>query len=307
LNIQHAILGLLSFKPMTGYDIKKVMQSSLLFHWSGNNSQIYRTLAEMQAEGLITAEILYGAALPAKKKYSLTEQGRHELSDLSRAFPELPEIRKPFLMQLVFGQDWSRQELETLLEQYEGEIRGVLLTVDDIGFPETDHPLQSTIRDLTIANIRQVYENELAWVDRVCREVLPLAADREKSGRNEGNVLEYKVVNKGGQTYIAVTGGQIKTERDALALVSVCAEQGTNLLMLSAACLSDEFWHLSTGVAGSVLQKLVNYNIKTVAVSDAPKTARWFREFLSESNKGQTFRAYDSVEDAERWLLEGAK
>jgi len=115
--------------------------------------------------------------------------------------------------------------------------------------------------------------------------------------------MEYTSINKNGQVYIIVTGGQIKTEEDGLDLVSACVEQGTNLLMLPADCLSEDFLHLSTRVAGLVLQKLRNYNIKAVAILDAKTTSQRFKEFLSESNKGQEFRIYDNFEDAEAWLL----
>lgn len=40
MNIQHAMLGLLRNKPLTGYDMKKAMQNSPFLYWSGNNSQI---------------------------------------------------------------------------------------------------------------------------------------------------------------------------------------------------------------------------------------------------------------------------
>ncbi|MFZ5965724.1 MAG: DUF4180 domain-containing protein [Bacillota bacterium] len=305
MNIQHAILGLLSFEPLTGYDMKKIMQNSPLIYWSGNNSQIYKALAELQGEGFVNAKVLYDDVSPTKKRYSLTERGRRELSDLSKAFPELPELRKPFLLQLAFGRGLSRQEIETLLNQYEGELRGVLLMVDDRAFPRSEAKLETVIRNLTLDNIRQFYEAELSWVERVRREALPLAESEENPTKHEVNTMEYTTTNKNGQIYVTVTNGQIQTEHDGLALVSACAEHGTNLLMLPSACLSEDFLRLSTRVAGLVLQKLGNYNIKAVAVYDVNNTSERFKEFLSEANQGQTFRVYDNFEDAESWLLEG--
>ncbi|MFZ7104099.1 MAG: DUF4180 domain-containing protein [Peptococcaceae bacterium] len=305
MNIQHAILGLLSFEPLTGYDMKKVMQSSPLIYWSGNNSQIYRALSELQGDGFVTAEVLHDEASPTKKRYSLTERGRRELSDLSKAFPELPELRKPFLLQLLFGRGLSRQEIETLLNQYGGELRGALLMIDDRAFPKSETKVQTAIRNLTLDNIRQFYEAELSWVERVRREVLPLAESKENPTKHEVNTMEYTSTNKNGQIYVTVTDGQIQTEQDGLALVSACAEHGTNLLMLPSACLSEDFLRLSTRVAGLVLQKLGNYNIKAVAIYDVNNTSKRFKEFLSEANQGQAFHVCDNFKDAERWLLDG--
>lgn len=177
------------------------------------------------------------------------------------------------------------------------------MTVNDWVFPKTNTAFESVVRDLTIENIRQFYENELVWIDKVRHKALSLAETREKSIKNEVNKMEYTSVNKNGQVYIIVTGGQIKTEEDGLSLVSACVEHGTNLLMIPAACLSEDFLRLSTRVAGLVLQKLRNYNIKAVAILDAESTSQRFREFLSESNRGQEFRIYDNFEDAETWLL----
>lgn len=305
MNIQYAMLGLLSYKSMTGYDIKKVMQNSPLTYWSGNNSQIYRTLAELQADKFVTAEVLHNDASPTKKRYTITELGRQELRDLTRTFPELPEPRRPILLQLVFGRDFSREELETILNQYENELRGLLMTLDGRALPEATTEFESAIRDLAIQNIREFYQNEIAWVGEVRRKALPLTESREKHKENGESKMEYTSVNQNGQIYVTVTSGQIRAEQDGLDLVSACAEHGTNLLLLPAACLSDDFLRLSTRVAGLVLQKLGNYNIKAAAVFDASNTSERFREFMSESNQGQAFRVYANIKDAQAWLTGG--
>jgi DNA-binding PadR family transcriptional regulator len=53
--INNAILGLLSYRPMTGYEIKKIIQDSSYMHWSGNNNQIYKALLELAEDGFVTA------------------------------------------------------------------------------------------------------------------------------------------------------------------------------------------------------------------------------------------------------------
>ncbi|KLU63384.1 hypothetical protein CEB3_c02540 [Peptococcaceae bacterium CEB3] len=177
--------------------------------------------------------------------------------------------------------------------------------VEDRAFPQSEAKLETVIRNLTLDNIRQFYEAELSWVERVRREALPLAESKEIQTKHEVNTMEYTTTNKNGQIYVTVTGGQIQTERDGLALVSACADHGTNLLMLPSTCLSEDFLRLSTCVAGWVLQKLANYNIKAVAVYDVNNTSGRFKAFLSEANQGQAFRVYDNFEDAESRLLGG--
>jgi DNA-binding PadR family transcriptional regulator len=57
VSIKYAILGLLSSKPSTGYEMKKVFEESSVMYWSGNNNQIYKSLVELLNEGLVTSEI----------------------------------------------------------------------------------------------------------------------------------------------------------------------------------------------------------------------------------------------------------
>lgn len=117
--------------------------------------------------------------------------------------------------------------------------------------------------------------------------------------------MGYQIVEKNNQKYIKLNhaGNLIQTERDALELLSVCTEHETNLLLIPEESLSDEFLCLSTGIAGAVLQKFAQYGIQAAAVLDKSRTKGRFREFLTESNRGNAFRAYESFQEAESWLL----
>ena len=67
MSINFAILGILSYKPMTGYDLKKIIQDSTFMPWSGNNNQIYRSLTKLLDEGLVTNEVLHQESSPTKR------------------------------------------------------------------------------------------------------------------------------------------------------------------------------------------------------------------------------------------------
>lgn len=301
MNIQHAILGLLRNNPLTGYDMKKAMQKSPIIYWSGNNNQIYRALAELEDEGFVSVEIQHGEASPTKKVYTLTDSGKGELHRLSLGLPEVPEIRNTFLMQLVFGGNLTKSEIETLLEQYSSEVKGVALAVKGEAPSDNSTPFESAILELAMENIRQSYEAELAWIEKVRAVAVPLAADsheiREKGRKSN---MEYIKINN----YIKVISGQIREEQDGLNLVSACAENGTNKVLLPVDCLSDEFLNLSTRVAGHILQKLAIYNIKAVAVLDTEKVRGKFKDFLIEANRGKLFHVFEEMEQAENWLVE---
>lgn len=67
MSIQYAILGLLSWKPASGYELKKVIEQSPTMHWSGNNNQIYRSLVQLLDKGYVTNEVQHQESSPSKK------------------------------------------------------------------------------------------------------------------------------------------------------------------------------------------------------------------------------------------------
>lgn len=122
MDISFAILGLLSWQPLSGYDLKKIIAESELFYWSGNNNQIYNSLVELHKDGLVTQKVQQQESLPAKKIYSITEAGRGELEGWLHTNPELPDIRSSFLIQLAFAGTLPGADLDALLTKYEEEI-----------------------------------------------------------------------------------------------------------------------------------------------------------------------------------------
>ena len=47
--LENAILGLLTLKPMSGYEIKQLFDKSISFLWRVHMSQIYPALARLSA------------------------------------------------------------------------------------------------------------------------------------------------------------------------------------------------------------------------------------------------------------------
>jgi len=306
--IGHAILGLLSVKPLTGYDIKKIMRESPFLYWSGNNNQVYRALMQLRDEGCVVGEVLYADDAPTKKRYTITKSGRSELRRLSLELPEAPDVRKGFLVQLAFCEGLSKAELEALLDRYEEQVRGALF-IHERGakagfFADAPTPMQAEIWKLVHENVRGDYARELDWIERVREDVLPLAPDGEGE---EGIGLNCEPVEKNGVRYIRLTGGEIAREADALTVVQFCAEHDTNLVLIPGERLSSEFLRLSTAVAGLVLQKLSNYFIRAAAVLDAASVRGKFRDFMLETNRGNLFRIFDGEQQAEEWLTGGGE
>lgn len=130
MSIEHAILGLLSVNPLSGYDIKKMFEGSAALYWSGNNNQIYKTLIKLHQEGLVSREVQIQTSSPTRKIYSLTEAGLAELRRWVFTNPEIPQVRNTFLIQLAWADSLTAAELEDLLARYESEIRVQLMMLN---------------------------------------------------------------------------------------------------------------------------------------------------------------------------------
>ncbi len=73
------ILGCLSIRPMSGYDIKAFLDRTLVHFWSESYGQLYPTLKALESEGLIESRMEPGERGPERNVHSITRKGRSEL------------------------------------------------------------------------------------------------------------------------------------------------------------------------------------------------------------------------------------
>jgi len=97
--------------------------------------------------------------------------------------------------------------------------------------------------------------------------------------------------------------GTLAEERDAAALIGACVEHGVNALLLDAGSLSAAFFELRSGLAGAVLQKLQNYQIRAALVVPDPEAhGERFAELAREARRGRSFGVFPTRAQAEAWL-----
>jgi Domain of unknown function (DUF4180) len=88
-----------------------------------------------------------------------------------------------------------------------------------------------------------------------------------------------------------------------LAAVVRCIEHGARGLLFDRGALPSEFFDLRSGVAGELVQKLVNYGLRLAAVvPDLEQRPLRFREFALEANRGRQLRFCATREEAIAWL-----
>lgn len=167
MSVQHAILGLLSWKPATGYELKKQFEESEFMHWSGNSNQIYKPLLQLAQQGLAECETVHQESAPSKKVYRITEAGRAALLDWVRLAPEPMDIRKTFLIQLSWADALPDDALDAMLAAYEEDIHArVTLHREKArrGLQAPNRTRRETlIWEAIHENMLATWQQELAW------------------------------------------------------------------------------------------------------------------------------------------------
>src|SRR3989475_5996974 len=95
---RHAILGVLSLCPMSGYDVKKLIERSIAHFWNESYGQIYPILNRLAAEGLAERRRERQRGKPDRHVYSLTPKGRQELERGLALPPRLEPVRSELLL-----------------------------------------------------------------------------------------------------------------------------------------------------------------------------------------------------------------
>ncbi len=116
----YVVLGLVSIRPTTGYDLAAYAERSIGNFFPLTRSHIYAELDRLGRLGLLEATEIEQEAAPTKRVYAITPAGtgelRHWLAD-----PTLKEERSRslFLVRIFFGDRSSPEQLAALLDDFE--------------------------------------------------------------------------------------------------------------------------------------------------------------------------------------------
>lgn len=169
--MDYVILGLLSHEPLTGYEIKKRLNTSLRFFWGGSYGSIYPTLNELEKNGKVTKK---GTRSNGREKitYSLTEKGTSYLIEWLNDPVEKDELRYETLLKLFFGSengfDGARDHIARFAENARSELKILRMFADNLlnCLDEDTHKYYY----LTVTFGIRTYESYLKW----CKEAIDL-------------------------------------------------------------------------------------------------------------------------------------
>lgn len=102
--LKHILLGFLNYQPLTGYDLKRLVDGSTAHFWHAYHSQIYTTLRKMEQDGLVTSAFDNSDEKLERRIYEITESGRAKFKQwLEKILTELPPSKDGLLVKLFFS------------------------------------------------------------------------------------------------------------------------------------------------------------------------------------------------------------
>lgn len=169
------ILGLLSIRPMSGYDVKRFVDHSTRFFWAASYGQIYPELRRLETEGLVASESSPAGGRP-RTLYRLTDAGEQALGDWLRAPGAGYELRDLGLLKLFLGGHLEGTELADLVRRIRDDRARVLAQLREV---EATAPHSGT-RTLTLRFGIDTHAFWIEWLERLERELRVAATNAEE-------------------------------------------------------------------------------------------------------------------------------
>ena len=172
----YAILGILTTKCRSGYDIKQFIDQSLNHFWKISYGQIYPTLKLMVEEGLAEVQTSTHQGKPDRKEYFLTLKGKETLKNwLAQPIQQIPIERNEILLKLFFGRYQSKDNKEFLLEDYKQKLNARYQTYVEIeqmisNYKDNDEDAQYWL--FTLDYGKRVTEAAIDWCTYTLQQIV---------------------------------------------------------------------------------------------------------------------------------------
>jgi DNA-binding PadR family transcriptional regulator len=165
LSVRDFILGLLARQPMSGYDIKSLLESLSWLIDIPSYGSLYPALHSLLEDGFVSVEVVPGEDKPPKKIYSATTKGKEVLeSRLNRTLSSDASL-KAFLMRLILADHLSRPSLLAQLRQRRAQVESDHTAFEKMA--ERTEESEDLGAQLVQGYSQAIADAELDWLDRV--------------------------------------------------------------------------------------------------------------------------------------------
>ena len=178
--IDYVILGILSHENLTGYDIKKRLDSRLRFFWNASYGSIYPTLSRLEEMNMITRD-KHDDKQKGRERivYAITDDGKTYLYEWLKKPVVKDELRYETLLKLFFGNELGEQCSINHIKTFQKKISDELLVLETcVAQLEGDLENHTHVYYLLTAKFGvETYRAYLKW----CEEAILVLEDYIKS------------------------------------------------------------------------------------------------------------------------------
>jgi DNA-binding PadR family transcriptional regulator len=195
MSLRHALLAILTAKPMTGYDLVKYFDGTVAHVWSAPHSQIYPELRRMERDGLLDVEVVPRGERAEKRLYIINNLGRAELNGWATELAGYQPERDAYRLRAAHFEfstyEAARRQLQEHLNHYTHALQEWRQIVGDVEArrvpllrerltqrPEPEHDAIVAFKRFAFRGEAAKAEAEVAWAE----EGLAILEDLEKRG-----------------------------------------------------------------------------------------------------------------------------
>jgi DNA-binding PadR family transcriptional regulator len=177
----YVVLGLVSVRPMSGYELAAYAERSIGNFFPLTRSHIYSELDRLGRLGLLEATEIAQQNAPTKRVYQITPDGSGELRRwLGDAVMKEERSRSLFLVRIFFGDRTSPERLAALLDEFESAARARRDRLAAIADKLADRPASVFRRSTAMFGLRRE-QASLDWVAEVRPMLLAASAAGERT------------------------------------------------------------------------------------------------------------------------------
>lgn len=163
MSLKYALLGVISIRSMTGYDMKKFFDRVVGMIWNADHGQIYRLLRRLEGDGLVVQQVVPQTKKPDKRVWSLTPKGKEDLCLWLENPITIGDLKDEFVLWFFFSDLVDKTKVREQLVQARASYEERLQTLQM--FQEG----RLTAASKTILHASRLgssyYEDRIRWID----------------------------------------------------------------------------------------------------------------------------------------------
>jgi DNA-binding PadR family transcriptional regulator len=186
-SFRYFVLGLLGQRPMSGYDIKRLLERLEGLIGSSSFGNIYPTLHTLLEEGWVTMKVVTREDRPPKKVYRIKREGRQALQAWFEQPIESDASQKGLVMRMLLAQAFSQPGLTAHLKQRRAQIVSHRAALRELS-EQAEHADDGW--QLALDYGMAVADAELGWLDRTLDQIQIPEMPASEEGVETARVVE---------------------------------------------------------------------------------------------------------------------